>query len=762
MILNYGALETKGTPTDDVKEVKVHSWPRVCARRAMTCLKIQSSPRAQEEDACRSHQTQEGRVHATSANPKAVDLSEIEFDPAAEETQDDNVLSNPQEGLAVECHATNDNVHISNPAFSFVGKKYAGSFWHPSFGYDDFPISVEITCSTSGRWTTMEQTLDITVSIQDNHVTLHDGDTKLVGEIDACGKIHGTVLQDGDDAQGSFRLFPPSDSMALWQRAHPTLLQALPRSTFVKEPSTSICSRNTWRPQELSGTGDRIKKLGVPDESIPSKIPSKVSAHSKYSDLKFLEDVASSVIKSDRPDQQLHVETDHKYAVTIAFGEQMRDWHLWEPCEVRQRQGSPAKRACGTYFAVRSIDGDWDVAIRQESDELSETLVHHGSKSRPIFLRIASDGKLAILSYQSPVQYNPNRRPYDAWRVVDTLGRWLIETRDLKQGHWVARTHVAEESDFRITAKKGAGPQPQPPPPLREVPRFSGQAVQCYVVHMEGEREADYDVLCRGLERIVEYGGPDIQVHMQPARDTRDLNEAEVSELDKRGALPGAASPDFVSRSLGCLLSHADIWLKRAQSTDPVPWIVLEDDAVLNTSRNIPHLIGESLHALQPPWDLVLLGAWAPGDQSVGQWINGCNVGPIKEFYGTFAYVITRRGAQRALAAVWGGRESPSLGHQGKVRWNWSAVDNLMADAAKAQRLNVLMCMPFPVLHPGVPNGGRFEFKRMDYEFCRRDELECLNSHSLRHSRPQSHCLRWSMIHDITWQVSEYRRASKR
>merc|ERR1712190_643890 len=93
-------------------------------------------------------------------------------------------------------------------------------------------------------------------------------------------------------------------------------------------------------------------------------------------------------------------------------------------------------------------------------------------------------------------------------------------------------------------------------------------------------------------------------------------------------------------------------------------------------------------------------------------WVGPCTIRPVRNFTGTWGYAISRRGATRALAALWGtnrARGDPTVLTMG--------VDEHLAAAAETDKLHVLLCLPNAMLHPGLRKGHRQTFHSMSYQW---------------------------------------------
>lgn len=298
----------------------------------------------------------------------------------------------------------------------------------------------------------------------------------------------------------------------------------------------------------------------------------------------------------------------------------------------------------------------------------------------------------------------------ERWRVLDPSGRWLLEAFDLTGSRWVSITELAEETDFRIATMQGLGmaegdAMPAAPGPTWLAGFTAMKAIKCHIISLAQQREAAVDRLIGQLHQVSEQrqGGVSIRARRSEAWDTRPLRGTRFeAELVRRGVVNKEKQCD-AAPILGCALSHSELWYQFLQSRDPGPWVVLEDDAVLNDVRPVASLLAAATGALSDDspggaWDIALLGCVGqPGTQSGGRtaWqvrtLGPGVLGPVPFFIGTWGYMISRRGAQLALAELWGSSEGLTYD-----------VDICLSNAGGEGRLAVCLTVPNVVLHPGV------------------------------------------------------------
>merc|ERR1719502_1990821 len=93
---------------------------------------------------------------------------------------------------------------------------YEGELSHPDFGTQPFPVNMDLTSPTEGRWhqdgDEDESEQKFTVSHDGDRIKISDHETELNGEADANGIIKGDFVHGGREG-GSFVLKPRSSSV---------------------------------------------------------------------------------------------------------------------------------------------------------------------------------------------------------------------------------------------------------------------------------------------------------------------------------------------------------------------------------------------------------------------------------------------------------------------------------------------------------------------------------------------------------------------
>lgn len=134
---------------------------------------------------------------------------------------------------------------------------------------------------------------------------------------------------------------------------------------------------------------------------------------------------------------------------------------------------------------------------------------------------------------------------------------------------------------------------------------------------------------------------------LDPPRDERFSVLARVNLLRKTRR----SHTDLVTLGMaGLYLSHADVW-QRVLASGAELAIVLEDDAEI--AGDLLERMDEVLAQLPPPsqWDVWILGCLTVNAHAPAPGL-ATGIHEVTEYYGTQAYVVTRRGAQRLLGAA--------------------------------------------------------------------------------------------------------------
>ena len=137
---------------------------------------------------------------------------------------------------------------------------------------------------------------------------------------------------------------------------------------------------------------------------------------------------------------------------------------------------------------------------------------------------------------------------------------------------------------------------------------------------------------------------------LDPARDDRFSVLARVNFMRKTRR----SHTDLVTLGMaGLYISHVEIWKKIVDSGADLA-IVLEDDASIEA--DLLTRMNVVLKDLPPPtdWDVWILGCLTVDKHSPSAAGDlPSNIHEVQEYYGTQAYVITRRGAQRLIAQAY-------------------------------------------------------------------------------------------------------------
>ena len=131
----------------------------------------------------------------------------------------------------------------------------------------------------------------------------------------------------------------------------------------------------------------------------------------------------------------------------------------------------------------------------------------------------------------------------------------------------------------------------------------------------------------------------------------RDLRVSARSRVRSRDTADRRSHSDLQSLGMsGLYISHVEVWRAFLASGEPVG-LVLEDDAVVE--RGVAARIDAALAAGAPPpgeWDVWLVGALALRATRAAPAAFGEGWLGVTDWWGTQAYVLTRRGAAALLA----------------------------------------------------------------------------------------------------------------
>lgn len=135
---------------------------------------------------------------------------------------------------------------------------------------------------------------------------------------------------------------------------------------------------------------------------------------------------------------------------------------------------------------------------------------------------------------------------------------------------------------------------------------------------------------------------------LDPLTDERFSVLARVNMMRKTRR----SHTDLVTLGMaGLYISHAEVW-KRIVDSGAELAVVLEDDAEI--MHDFQARFGAVMAQLPPPseWDVYILGCLTVDAHAPAAGLHA-GIHEVQEYYGTQAYAVTRRGAQRLLAAAY-------------------------------------------------------------------------------------------------------------
>ena len=135
---------------------------------------------------------------------------------------------------------------------------------------------------------------------------------------------------------------------------------------------------------------------------------------------------------------------------------------------------------------------------------------------------------------------------------------------------------------------------------------------------------------------------------LDPLTDERFSVLARVNMLRKTRR----SHTDLVTQGMsGLYVSHVEVWKRVVASGAPMA-IVLEDDAAIEP--DLLERMRAVLAQLPPPteWDVWILGCVSVNAHRAAPGLHPL-IHEVSEYYGTQAYVVSRRGAQRLAAAAY-------------------------------------------------------------------------------------------------------------
>jgi len=368
------------------------------------------------------------------------------------------------------------------------------------------------------------------------------------------------------------------------------------------------------------------------------------------------------------------------------------DWHCSES----------AARLCGQYVPLcrRSAQG-CVVDIRLSHDD-----VVRGTDTHPLYIllqpswcrnsALGVSGKRPLLVYR-----NQNA----VWVVVkgdDGVPLAWVDRLD-PSATWIVWTSVARETEFGMHALRTrnprmwalAAPAPWPKLALDSYERRLSVRVICLP-----KRKDNANVALQELKAICDQNAVRLDGQLHPGWDTRGMD----GKMLRDAGLVNVHDWEAGGSLLGCALAHSELWMGLAED-DGVKLggtagslLILEDDAVINTARPVGLMLREIL-ARVSKYDLVLLGA-----QEDRNYIEECskNAPPkwvsnhlirVHFFGGFWGYLISARGARRALHTLWG-----STGFPKPLEGD---CDIVVAGGCLRGELKAALCVPNLVLHPG-------------------------------------------------------------
>ena len=217
-----------------------------------------------------------------------------------------------------------------------------------------------------------------------------------------------------------------------------------------------------------------------------------------------------------------------------------------------------------------------------------------------------------------------------------------------------------------------------------------------------GERRQDklFQIYCINLKerpdrwnRFVRQPGFQRLVHVYPFERFEGVNGKKLDvQHDDRVSLRTKRNILYQKRrdhedldtagGVGCYLSHYGTWQKFLQ-TDATYCLIFEDDAELTENVSKLHEFYEEACALEPKWDILVLGAT--------EWVDSTLASPTirkpTRFWGTHALLLNRKAAQAALDTH---KRLQEKGYAYPADWFYSATilqNNLVAYGPRNSKL---------------------------------------------------------------------------
>lgn len=375
---------------------------------------------------------------------------------------------------------------------------------------------------------------------------------------------------------------------------------------------------------------------------------------------------------------------------------------------------------------------------RQATDCTIEVLVRHdivvrGTRATPLFVRAKpSPGGASWYARASTHVGQKRYTPVEplllayglhgsaGWTVLEASGGKALASAPRLDSNWIVWTTVASETEFGLHALQTRDPPPEvllPPQPWPSSWR-PGRPMRLAVrVICMPERAQSAAVTLQHLQELCQLSSVHLDAGLHPAWDTRGQN----AETLRDEGFVDAARWEHGPKLLGCALAHSQLWASLAEHKHGVlagtsgALLILEDDAVINFARPVESILPQIL-ARATDNDITLLGAMADeqwshecSQDSPPTWLSNHLV-RIHFWAGFWGYLITPRGARRALRALWGTARDPHA--------LWGDCDICVACASNEGELDAALCVPHLVLHPGWQgNCNLTRCSWLDYEY---------------------------------------------
>ena len=129
--------------------------------------------------------------------------------------------------------------------------------------------------------------------------------------------------------------------------------------------------------------------------------------------------------------------------------------------------------------------------------------------------------------------------------------------------------------------------------------------------------------------------------------------DLDLNQLSENQTLAPGVKDAWINRrgTLGCYLSHVEVWKKILDDPDCQVGLIFEDDAVVRP--NIISSIYDSLRDVPPDWDLLYLGSYKLRGKTIKNKFIKPVVGNIKGHNsGMFGYLINKRSIPKLLSIL--------------------------------------------------------------------------------------------------------------